>query len=125
MQILVTGAAGFIGMHLCQRLLANGHRVLGIDNLNPYYDVSLKQARLKELFANTNFSFQELDICNFDSMLRICRDFSPEIVLHLAAQAGVRYSMEAPFSYVDSNLRGFVSILEVMRNIKPRHFIFG
>ncbi|MEO1005009.1 MAG: NAD-dependent epimerase [Cyanobacteria bacterium J06638_38] len=125
MKILVTGVAGFIGFHLAQRLLAEGNQVYGIDNLNDYYDVSLKQARLEQLLTQTEFSFEHLDISDriLVAELFTCHKF--DLVVHLAAQAGVRYSLENPHAYVDSNLVGFTNILEGCRHSQVKHLLFA
>ena len=123
--ILVTGAAGFIGFHLTQRLLADGQSVLGIDNLNPYYDVSLKEDRLHLLQKEQRFSFRKLDIADTDAMLSLFQDEKPDIVVHLAAQAGVRYSLVNPYAYLDSNLKGFLNILEGCRHHGVRHLVYA
>ena len=103
-KILITGAAGFIGFHLCKSLLDDGYKVLGIDNLNDYYNSELKQARLKKLFNYKNFFFKKIDISNKKELsLEFC-SFKPNKVVHLAAQAGVRYSIKNPYAYVNSNL---------------------
>src|SRR3982074_1893224 len=106
MKVLVTGVAGFIGMHCAQRLLARGDKVLGIDNLSPYYSVRLKKDRLKQL-PKKNFAFKKLDIADFSALRKIYRKARPDLVLHLAAQPGVRYSLENPALYVRSNVVGF------------------
>ena len=125
MRILVTGAAGFIGFHLCQRLLARGDAVLGLDNLNSYYDVSLKQARLAQLQPLPGFRFTQADLADRPAMEQLFSSESFDIVIHLAAQAGVRYSLENPHAYVDSNLTGFVSILEGCRHGGVKHLVFA
>lgn len=125
MKILVTGSAGFIGFHTCQRLLAQGHAVIGIDNLNHYYDPNLKQARLKQLLETANFQFERLDLAQYVPLAAIFAQHQPEQVIHLAAQAGVRYSLENPQTYVDSNLTGFVNILEACRHYPVQHLIYA
>ncbi|QOX77706.1 NAD-dependent epimerase [Trichlorobacter lovleyi] len=125
MRILVTGAAGFIGFHLCQRLLARGDAVLGLDNLNSYYDVSLKQARLAQLHPHPGFSFVQADLADRPAVERLFSSEPFELVIHLAAQAGVRYSLENPHAYVDSNLAGFMSILEGCRHAGVKHLVFA
>lgn len=125
MKILVTGAAGFIGMHVCERLLARGDQVVGIDNLNDYYDVSLKEARLARLTPQGNFSFHKLYIADRPAMAALFADAMPERVIHLAAQAGVRYSIQNPHAYVDSNLVGFVNVLEGCRHGKVKHLVYA
>src|SRR3990167_6189152 len=101
MKILVTGAAGFIGMHVCQRLLARNDEVIGVDNLNDYYDVALKEARLARLQAQPGFRFVRKDVANREGIATLFADTQPERVVHLAAQAGVRYSLKNPHAYVD------------------------
>lgn len=125
MQILVTGAAGFIGFHLCQRLLARGDAVLGLDNLNSYYDVSLKQARLAQLQPLPGFRFVQADLADRAAMEQLFSAETFNIVIHLAAQAGVRYSLENPHAYVDSNLTGFMSVLEGCRHTGVKHLVFA
>ncbi len=124
MKVLVTGAAGFIGMHCAERLLARGDRVVGIDNLSPYYSVQLKRDRLQRL-KHPAFAFHEQDIADSASVLRIFAAERPDAVLHLAAQAGVRYSLENPTSYIQTNLVGFASILEACRAHRPGHLVFA
>ena len=125
MKLLVTGAAGFIGMHSCLRLLERGHEVLGIDNLNAYYDPALKAARLERLRAHRSFSFEKLDIADADGMAALFRSRAFDLVLHLAAQAGVRYSLENPMAYVTSNVAGFVNVLEGCRAAKIAHLVYA
>jgi UDP-glucuronate 4-epimerase len=125
MRILVTGVAGFIGMHCAQRLLARGDSVLGIDNLSAYYAVELKQARLAELSGNAGFRFERADLVDSAALDALFASFRPEAVLHLAAQAGVRHSLENPASYVQSNLVGFANLLEACRKIAPRHLVYA
>ena len=125
MKILVTGVAGFIGFHLAKKLLQLGNRVYGIDNLNDYYDVELKQARLAQLLPERQFTFKYLDISERTSTADLFEHGDFEVVIHLAAQAGVRYSLENPHAYVDSNLIGFTNILEGCRHSNIQHLIFA
>ena len=124
-KILVTGAAGFIGFHYVQKLCAAGFNVYGIDNLNDYYDPTLKHARLHELSTLRNFSFEEIDLADNAAMKDYFARTKPEIVVNLAAQAGVRYSIENPHAYVDSNLTGFMNVLEGCRHNDVQHLIFA
>ncbi|QUS59966.1 NAD-dependent epimerase [Synechocystis sp. PCC 7338] len=124
-KILVTGAAGFIGFHLCRRLLADGKVVTGLDNLNDYYDVSLKEARLVQLQAQPNFSFTKLDLSDRQGMAELFAQEKPDLVVHLAAQAGVRHSLQNPHAYVDSNLVGFVNVLEGCRHHSVNHLVYA
>lgn len=123
--VLVTGAAGFIGYHVCQRLLTQGYRVIGLDNLNSYYDVRLKKDRLKRLQPYPNFIFHRLDLADQTGMADLFDQRQPAKVIHLAAQAGVRYSLENPHAYVDSNLVGFLNILEGCRAVAVKHLVFA
>ena len=125
MKILVTGIAGFIGMHSAKKLLDDGHEIIGIDNLNDYYDVTLKENRLKTLEGYQNFRFLKLDIKDQKNVLDLFEKESPQRVLHLAAQAGVRYSIQNPYVYIDSNIQGFINILEGCRAIKTEHLVFA
>ena len=125
MRVLVTGAAGFIGAALSARLLARGDEVLGLDNLNDYYDVSLKQARLARLTGQDRFSFVKASLEDRAAIERAFADFTPQRVVNLAAQAGVRYSIENPHAYVASNLVGFVNILEGCRHGKVEHLVYA
>jgi len=125
MKILVTGVAGFIGMHSAKKLLDEGHEIIGIDNLNDYYDVTLKENRLKALESYKNFRFLKLDIKDQKDVLSLFKKELPQRVLHLAAQAGVRYSIQNPYVYIDSNIQGFVNILEGCRAIKTEHLVFA
>jgi UDP-glucuronate 4-epimerase len=125
MKILVTGVAGFIGYHLAQRLLAEGNQVYGIDNLNNYYDVNLKQARLQQILPQSNFIFNYLDISDRTSVAELFAANDFDVVVHLAAQAGVRYSLQNPHAYVDSNLVGFTNILEGCCHNSIKHLIFA
>ena len=124
-KIIVTGAAGFIGFHLANRLLKAGYSVIGADNLNDYYDVNLKTARLAALANNTGFRFIKIDIAEKERMASLFEKEGPEIVVHLAAQAGVRYSLINPYAYLNSNLVGFMNILEGCRYSNCRHLIFA
>jgi len=125
MRILVTGAAGFIGFHLAARLLEDGHEVVGLDNLNPYYDVQLKKDRLALLRPHARFRFRLLDLADRAGMESLFQSERPEIVVHLAAQAGVRYSLENPHAYVESNLAGFMHILEGCRHNAVGHLVYA
>ena len=126
MKVLVTGTAGFIGFHLTKRLLEAGCRVSGIDNLNGYYHVKLKKDRLAQLPQTSRFTFKRLDLGDAENLRRYIDDFEPEVVVHLAAQAGVRYSLEDPLAYVNSNLVGFVSLMEAcVRVANIRHLVFA
>lgn len=122
---LITGAAGFIGYHLSERLLAEGHEVVGIDNLNDYYDVNLKKARLERLQQQARFSFHQVDIADLKGLRRVFDDQPVEVAVNLAAQAGVRYSLENPHAYVEANLVGFVNMLECARAHRLKHFVFA
>lgn len=124
-KILVTGAAGFIGFHLCQRLLTRGDQVIGLDNLNDYYDVSLKQSRLAKLQDQERFQFYRLDLQDRDAIAQLFAEQQFDKVVNLAAQAGVRYSLKNPHAYVDSNLVGFVNILEGCRHSGVKHLVFA
>jgi UDP-glucuronate 4-epimerase len=125
MRILLTGAAGFIGMHAAKALLARGDEVFGVDNLNDYYEVSLKEARLQQLAPLPGFHFEHLDIADRVALPEFVRKHSPQRVLHLAAQAGVRYSLKNPNVYIDSNLVGFGNILEACRNTNVEHLVYA
>ncbi|MGF1528333.1 MAG: NAD-dependent epimerase [Candidatus Competibacterales bacterium] len=125
MSILVTGSAGFIGAALSLRLLARGETVIGIDNLNPYYDVALKEGRLGRLVAHDNFVDLRLDIGDRAAVAQAFADYRPRRVVNLAAQAGVRYSLENPHAYVDTNLVGFVNILEGCRHGEVEHLVYA
>ena len=125
MRILVTGVAGFIGMHVAMRLLADGHEVIGLDNINDYYDVRLKRARLAHIGSPNQFHFHKLDLADRGGINTLFSETKPEIVINLAAQAGVRYSIENPHSYIDSNLVGFTNILESCRHFEVRHLVYA
>lgn len=124
-RVLITGAAGFIGFHLARRLLALGAAVAGLDNLNDYYDVSLKEARLAILEKEPNFSFTKGDLADEVAVERIFLQFRPNIVVNLAAQAGVRYSIDNPKAYIDSNVVGFFHILEACRRHPVEHLLYA
>lgn len=125
MTYLVTGCAGFIGFHLVKHLLIHGENVVGIDNINDYYDIKLKYARLDILKKEKNFSFYKTELSDFSNLLTLFEKHQPVIVYHLAAQAGVRYSLTNPNAYVTSNLVSFVNILECCKKFPPKHFIFA
>ena len=128
MQILVTGVAGFIGADLCIKLLSAGHQVVGIDNMNDYYDVLLKQGRLKLLMNHVNsdcFVFKQIDVADRGAMEKLSSKFEFEVVIHLAAQAGVRYSIENPHSYFQANLLGFGNVLEMCRHLNVAHLVYA
>jgi UDP-glucuronate 4-epimerase len=128
LKVLVTGAAGFIGFHVCQALLARGDHVVGIDNLNDYYSIELKRARIDLLQAHANaqnFQFLKLDIADNQSLSELFFKHKPQRVIHLAAQAGVRYSIQNPQAYVQSNLVGFANVLEVCRHQQIEHLVYA
>ncbi|WP_338805574.1 NAD-dependent epimerase [Pseudomonas chlororaphis] len=125
MKILITGAAGFIGFHTATRLCQAGYEVVGVDNLNDYYSVDLKLARLGQLRQHSNFAFEKLDIADRRGMRTLFQEQRFERVIHLAAQAGVRYSLECPDVYVDSNLTGFVNLLEGCRHSAVGHLVYA
>jgi len=124
-KILITGTAGFIGFHLSKSLLEDGYEVLGVDNLNDYYDPKLKHARLDIIDKYPNFKFEKVDIADLESLSKVFVDFAPSKVVNLAAQAGVRYSITNPFAYLDSNLVGFLNILELSRNNNVEGLIYA
>lgn len=124
-KVLITGAAGFIGFHLAKRLLSLGAQVAGLDNLNPYYDVHLKLDRLRELDLYPSFSFTCGDLADAGAVNSLFDEFKPDIVVNLAAQAGVRYSIDHPRSYIDSNIIGFFNILEACRHFQPEHLLYA
>ena len=125
MKYLVTGAAGFIGMHTAKKLLEAGKQVIGLDNLNDYYDPALKQHRLAQLTLFANFSFVKMDLADREGIAQLFSKEQFDCVIHLAAQAGVRYSIENPFAYVDSNLVGMMTILEGCRHNKVQHLVYA
>ncbi|NMB18199.1 MAG: SDR family NAD(P)-dependent oxidoreductase, partial [Erysipelothrix sp.] len=125
MSILITGRSGFIGMHLSKKLLDQGHQIIGLDNLNDYYDVQLKKDRLEILNGYDHFTFYEADLSDREAVEAIFDKEKIDVVINLAAQAGVRYSLENPHAYVDSNLVGFVNILEACRHHEIKHLIYA
>lgn len=124
-KILITGAAGFIGFHLSRTLLNSGNQITGIDNLNDYYDVELKNTRLSMLKTQENFSFNQIDLINSEAMYEIFTKYKFDVVINLAAQAGVRYSLKNPSAYINSNIVGFTNILECCRKNQIKHLIFA
>ncbi|PTI27875.1 protein CapI [Mammaliicoccus vitulinus] len=124
MKILITGTAGFIGSHLSKKLISQGHEVVGIDNINDYYDVTIKEDRLKSI-GTENFTFYKINLEDDASMDEIFKNEKPNVVINLAAQAGVRYSLENPRAYIDSNIVGFTNILECSRHHKVEHLIYA
>ena len=125
MNILLTGAAGFIGFHVAHRLLETGYNVFGLDNVSPYYDVNLKRGRLKLLHNYKNFTFLEVNLAKTEDIYRVFAEIQPEYVVHLAAQAGVRYSIENPESYIEANLLGFSAVLEGCRKWAVKHLVYA
>ena len=125
MKLLLTGAAGFIGMHTARRLLAEGHEVVGLDNVNDYYDVGLKRARLAELASYPGFAFHEFGIEDSPRLMALFEATRPERVIHLAAQAGVRYSLTHPQAYASANLQGFMNMLEACRHHGVQHLVYA
>src|ERR1700677_1582682 len=123
--IFVTGAAGFIGFHVAQRLLRDGHAVIGIDNLNDYYDPKLKEARLRQLGTEAGFAFHRVSVADQAAISALFAAHRPETVVHLAAQAGVRLSLANPHAYVESNVTGFLNILEGCRHHKVGHLVYA
>ena len=124
-KVLVTGSAGFIGFHLCRKLLENGLEVVGLDNLNPYYDPELKKARLAQLTPNGLYSHANLDLSDREGVATLFAEHAFDAVVNLAAQAGVRYSLVNPHSYVETNIVGFVNLLEGCRHSGVQHFVFA
>ena len=124
-KILVTGCAGFIGMHLCKTLLDEGYQITGIDNINNYYDQNLKKDRLEVLKKYKNFFFEKIDIVDYKSLDTLFKNFRPDKVVNLAAQAGVRYSLENPFAYIESNILGFLNVLECCRHNNVKGLIYA
>ncbi len=124
-KIVITGAAGFIGFHLALSYLKDGIKILGIDNCNDYYSPKLKKDRLKILFEHKNFTFLNEDLCNYNACYKSIKKFSPDKIVHLAAQAGVRYSIENPKAYIDSNIYGFFNILEISRHLNIKGLIYA
>jgi len=122
--ILITGTAGFIGFHLTKHLLEQGHHVIGLDNMNPYYDIRLKEDRLSQL-SHPHFQFQPCDLADQDAVMGLFSNCKPKIVIHLAAQAGVRHSIDNPSAYMDSNMTGFFNILEAARHHNINHLIYA
>ena len=125
MNILITGAAGFIGYHLCKELLDEDNNILGVDNLNNYYNSTLKLKRLNQLKSYKNFKFKKIDISNRELFSPIFNKFKPKKVINLAAQVGVRYSLQNPYAYMDSNLIGFLNILEMCRNYEIGGLVYA
>ena len=123
--ILITGAAGFIGSHVAKSLLDSGHAVVGVDDVNDYYDVGLKQYRLAQLESDPNFRFYPIDLADAPRVQALFSEKKFDIVVHLAAQAGVRYSIENPNAYISSNILGFQNILENCREHRPEHLVFA
>jgi UDP-glucuronate 4-epimerase len=125
LNLLITGAAGFIGFHLSRYFCGEGHQVTGIDSLNDYYDPNLKRARLEQLMERPGFRFEAVDICDKPALDALFGTGNFDIVINLAAQAGVRYSIDKPYKYIDSNLIGFINVLEACRHYPVRHLIFA
>jgi len=125
MTILITGAAGFIGSHVAHAIIERGEEVVGIDNLNDYYSPALKRARLDRLSAREGFNFHQCDIADYDALAAHLKQTKLSAIIHLAAQAGVRYSLENPFAYARANLTGHLSILELARQMEPDHVLYA
>lgn len=124
MKILITGVAGFIGSHLAKKLIKQGHHVIGVDSINDYYSVSLKENRLESI-GKENFTFYKMKLENYDDLSKVFKDEKPEVVINLAAQAGVRYSIENPRAYIDSNIVGFMNVLECSRHFNIKNLIYA
>ncbi|ARD73603.1 NAD-dependent epimerase [Staphylococcus xylosus] len=124
MKILITGVAGFIGSHLAKKLIKQGHHVIGVDSINDYYSVSLKENRLESI-GKENFTFYKMKLESYDDLSKVFKDEKPEVVVNLAAQAGVRYSIENPRAYIDSNIVGFMNILECSRQFNIKNLIYA
>ncbi|MEJ7458293.1 NAD-dependent epimerase [Staphylococcus saprophyticus] len=124
MKILITGTAGFIGSHLAKKLIKQGHHVIGVDSINNYYSITLKEDRLESI-GKENFTFYKLKLENYDDLSKVFKDEQPEVVVNLAAQAGVRYSIENPRAYIDSNIVGFMNILECSRHFNIKNLIYA
>lgn len=124
MKVLITGAAGFIGSHLAKKLISQGHEIIGVDNINDYYDPKLKEDRLKSI-GTDNFTFYKVTLEDADKLEDVFKEQHPDVVVNLAAQAGVRYSLENPRAYIDSNIVGFVNILECCRHYDVKHLIYA
>ena len=125
MRVLLTGSAGFIGFHLARRLVSEGHEVVGLDGMTPYYDIALKKARVALLMRSNLFQHNELMLEDTEAFERLADATKPDIIVHLAAQAGVRYSLENPRAYIDSNLLGTFNVMEAARRLQPRHFLLA
>ena len=125
MTTLITGIAGFIGSHLARNLLIRGDKILGIDNISDYYDVNLKYDRLNSLKSYKNFIFEKIDISNYSDLEKIIKKYKVSKICHLAAQAGVRYSIEAPMEYIKSNIVGHLNMLEICRNYEIRNIVYA
>ena len=125
MNILVSGVAGFIGFHTARRLLESGETIIGVDNINDYYDIDLKKARLKLLEQYSNFKFHKIDLTERHKLDAIFNSYKISRIIHLAAQAGVRYSIKNPYAYIDSNITGFINILEKSRQHSVQHFVYA
>jgi UDP-glucuronate 4-epimerase len=125
MKYLITGSAGFIGMHVAEALLKKNKNVLGVDNLNSYYDISLKKKRLDKLLKYKNFKFKKIDITNTNLIDNVFSKFKPTIVINLAAQAGVRYSLKKPHEYINTNIKGFLNILEASKKHRIKHLVYA